>query len=333
MSLFRRHPAVFQSHGGFASRETVELRGRVLRMRELSGDARPAGRWRTLLRSLRLFLSREVAGAVVEMECGGRRHRATSDDEGYVLFRVPRPEAVEGPWLELPARVVEAGKHEPSATTVAALVRVPGKDVDLAVVSDIDDTILRTEVGRRWRMIWRSLSHDAYRREAIAGAPRMYRDLARHGRPFFYVSNGPWNLYPVLVRFLDHSEFPDGPLFLRDFGWKGRHARKRHKVDSLRHLLGVYQRLRFVLIGDSGEKDARIYATVAREFPGRIAAVFIRMVGSQESAMIREARQVFADQGVPFATVGDFAEMRNRIDEEGWIQLGSGAGQGPGRAG
>jgi phosphatidate phosphatase APP1 len=36
--------------------------------------------------------------------------------------------------------------------------------------------------------------------------------------------------------------------------------------------------LRFVLLGDSGEKDPEIYADVVREHPGRILAVYIREV-------------------------------------------------------
>lgn len=308
--MFSRAPASFQSYGGYATGRLIEIRGRVLRMREHGGPAAPASRWRTLLKTLKLFLSREVADATVEFEIDGEAHRAVSDDEGYVCIQVPRPSGVVGPWLELPARMVDAGRYAVSNDTVNCRVRVPGGGAEFGVVSDIDDTILRTEVERRWRMVWRSLSHDVYRREAIDGAPALYREIERGSVPFFYLSNSPWNLYPVLLRFLDHSDFPDGPLLLRDFGWNGRDERKAHKLDSLRSLLGNYRRLRFLLIGDSGEKDAQIYAQAAEEFPGRVTAVVIRRAGRRDDEAIDAARRSLGRQQIPFHVVDSFDELR-----------------------
>lgn len=311
--MFTRAPASFQSYGGYATSRMVEIRGRVLRMREQGDPRGPASRWRTLLKSLRLFLSREVPGATVELQAGEQRHRALSDEEGYVCFHVPRPEGVDQPWLELPARVVDAGRYEVHPGRVDCRVRVPADDSAFGVVSDIDDTILRTEVERRWRMVWRSLSHDVYRREAIDGAPTFYRDLAGGNAPFFYLSNSPWNLYPVLLRFLSHSQFPDGPLMLRDFGLRGRKSRKEHKLDSLRRLLGNYRHLRFLLIGDSGEKDAQIYARASEEFPGRITAVVIRRAGRRDDKVIGEARRALARRQIPFHVVDRFDELSREV--------------------
>ena len=49
-------------------------------------------------------------------------------------------------------------------------------------------------------------------------------------------------------------------------------------------IIQTYPDFPFILIGDSAEKDADIYLSVARSFPGRVAAIFIRDVRSRKRA-------------------------------------------------
>ena len=50
-------------------------------------------------------------------------------------------------------------------------------------------------------------------------------------------------------------------------------------------MLAFYPNLRFLLIGDNGQRDVSIYAKVVSDYPARVAAVFIRDVdGSCRSA-------------------------------------------------
>ena len=46
----------------------------------------------------------------------------------------------------------------------------------------------------------------------------------------------------------------------------------------IQQLLQTYPDRRFVLVGDSGEKDPEVYASVARKHPDQIARIFIRDV-------------------------------------------------------
>ena len=42
--------------------------------------------------------------------------------------------------------------------------------------------------------------------------------------------------------------------------------------------LETYPKRRFILVGDSGEKDAEIYASIARKYPNRINKIYIHNV-------------------------------------------------------
>jgi phosphatidate phosphatase APP1 len=112
--------------------------------------------------------------------------------------------------------------------------------------------------------------------------------------PFFYVSTGSWNLYDYLVAFTNLHRFPRGPLFLTDWGpTSDRLMRdgREHKRATIRALLEGNPTYTFVLIGDVGQGDPETYEVMAREYPGRIKAIFLVYVGSH---MAERSEQVAA---------------------------------------
>ena len=53
-------------------------------------------------------------------------------------------------------------------------------------------------------------------------------------------------------------------------------VRRQGKAVAIKRLLKLMPGREMVLVGDSGEKDPKIYRKICRKFPGRIRAVFIR---------------------------------------------------------
>ena len=49
-------------------------------------------------------------------------------------------------------------------------------------------------------------------------------------------------------------------------------------LQEIKNILLAYPHLNFVLIGDSGQDDPKIYRKIAVEFPNRILAIYIRDV-------------------------------------------------------
>ncbi|HVT83192.1 MAG TPA: App1 family protein, partial [Phycisphaerae bacterium] len=88
---------------------------------------------------------------------------------------------------------------------------------------------------------------------------------------FHYVSASPWHLYPFLSEFLSEQQFPYGTFHLRDFrlmiGALHRTFRpsRRIKMAHCRALMRTFPQRQFILVGDSGESDPKIYARLFRE--------------------------------------------------------------------
>ena len=71
-------------------------------------------------------------------------------------------------------------------------------------------------------------------------------------------------------------------------------------------MLERHAALDFVLIGDSGQHDPEIYRSIAREFPGRIRAIYVRdVVDGFRDAEVRAIVDELEGSGVPMLLVPD----------------------------
>jgi phosphatidate phosphatase APP1 len=161
------------------------------------------------------------------------------------------------------------------------------------VISDVDDTVLQSGVTDWKRALSLLLLHNARTRKPLLGVAGLYRALEEgaaggEGNPIFYVSSSPWNLYDLLEEFLALNAIPYGPVHLRDYGVDagkfGATPGHGHKLERARELVRRLPRLRWVLVGDSGQADAEIYAELAREHGEKILAIYIRDVDLEEGS-------------------------------------------------
>ena len=163
---------------------------------------------------------------------------------------------------------------------------IPAGNAKYGVISDIDDTILHTGVvsSLKWRVIINTFFKSADKRIPLEGAADFYHLLHRgksgeEANPIFYVSHSPWNLYRYLELFLTGNNFPKGAILLRSFSdFRKRKHEKPQKQNEIENILKTYADLKFLLIGDSGEKDADIYIEISEAFPNQIAAIYLRSV-------------------------------------------------------
>ncbi len=158
------------------------------------------------------------------------------------------------------------------------------EDEGLSVISDIDDTVKITNVAHR-----RELLANTFLREfaAVPGMVEAFRRLVESGTAFHYVSASPWQLAPSLSEFFALAGLPAGSMHLKLFRLKdstplGRlPSRKRSKRRAIERILADFPGRRFVLIGDSGERDPEVYTAVARRHPQQVQSVLIRQVAAK----------------------------------------------------
>jgi phosphatidate phosphatase APP1 len=191
----------------------------------------------------------------------------------------------------------------------------------------MDDTVIQSEVTSFLRAARLVLLENARTRLPFAGVAAFYRALREGsgagGNPLFYVSSSPWNLYDVIGDFLDAEGIPAGPLLLRDWDLGPSILRnEEHKSAHIREILETYPDLRFILVGDSGQEDPKIYARAVAAYPERILAVYIRKVvphPDRAASIARLADQVKA-AGSTLVLADDTLTIASHAAAHGWVR-------------
>ncbi len=291
---------------------------------------------RTLINTYKQFDTDEVRGAEVALKLPNKAVlTAKTNKEGYFLFDKTtsanlQAYADDEGWVPLQLAFVNEIRNSKIASNnrFKAELLIPPATAKFGVISDIDDTILKTGVTSflKWRVIHNSLFKNAHNRISLEGAPQFYRQLhdgktGNEQNPMFYLSNSPWNLYMYLKTFLEINDFPKGPVLLRDFRTpfdRSLKPEKPHKQKEILNILKTYPHLNFILIGDSGEHDPRIYTDIAAQFPDRILATYLRSVKHRKK-MERVHSIVDEFTTVPVVSVEKSKEAEEHAREQGFI--------------
>lgn len=292
------------------------------------------------------------------------RQSGTTGREGYVRFDLPldpeSPIAARTRWEQAVLRWQAEPDFANSADNEEATVWIltPGSETRIGVISDIDDTILETGVAgglraiaRNWKRVMAQMPSDRIvvpgasaflaaiggdsptGPAAVAGSHSSPVDRTKpeaRVRPVFYVSSSPWNLFGYLVKLKRERGLPLGPVMLRDWGFNrktlGSEGHGAHKREAIRRILNTFPHLQFALIGDDTQKDLVAFGNIASEYPGRIAAVFIRAVtGDPLNEDALQAVNAIEKAGVPYWSGSDYTEAKRflrgaGLDLEGGVK-------------
>ncbi|ADV67752.1 App1 family protein [Deinococcus maricopensis] len=297
-----RGSLIVMPYCGWGTPHRVEVSGRVLLPRTMRPPNRADPRWRNSMNILRRLFSREVAGVRVMGTLGSVTVSSVSDGDGFFKLVFESDAPLAGGWHDATLRLEGRERVDLARVLVVAQARY-------GVISDLDDTVIQSDVTRAWRMLKTVFTGNARTRSPFPGVGSFYRALAREpqGRnPIFYVSSSPWNFYDLLWQFLSYRRIPLGPLFLRNWGIELLRGHGGYKHEQIERIFKVYPDLKFVLVGDSGERDPEIYAEVVHRHPNRVLAVYIRDVTplDRDTGILKLGEEVWR-AGVPMVLASD----------------------------
>lgn len=237
-------------------------------------------------RNLRRLAAKSAEGRPVTVAFQGQVRRVLSGDDGFFEAAFAAP--LEHPFAPglLPVRAEAAG------VAADGQVQVISDAAPFLLVTDLDDTLAVTQVASKRGLARAALLADAATQPAVPGMAAFLRCVLEGTRPAagaVVVSGSPVSLAPRIQAFLARNGFPFAALRLRHLGPR---TLSGYKEPALRALLSGFPQA-VVLVGDSGERDPEIYAALRAEFPGRVAAVFIRDAGRAEDPRRFEGMTLF----------------------------------------
>jgi phosphatidate phosphatase APP1 len=226
-----------------------------------------------LMRRLKPFFTNPAVGMSLTVfyynDSTSQSRTTTTNESGHFNFRAALN--------FIPTHVRVLASEDLSATSEVIITEPTG----ISLISDIDDTIKHSAIGAGAKEIFRN----AFVRElgdlVIKGVKEWYNKMFDMGVKIHYVSNSPWQMYPLLVNYFSLANLPPGSFHLKQYSgmlqgiFEPVAERKKATLDRI---MNDFPERYFILVGDSGEADLELYVETALRVPDRILAIFIRDV-------------------------------------------------------
>lgn len=286
-------PIIILPFRGYANDERIYLKGRVLEDENIF-RGKTANQIQNIINSVKRFETDEVPEAKIAITCNHQTFECITDAEGYFTLDTnwTAPEKdLNNTWIPVQYELMSLKKEDGTAIAATGEVYLPSENADYGIITDVDDTILQTHVTSlfRLRMLYTTFVKNAHERLPMEGMVSLFKAFEKgfnkqRNNPVFYVSHSPWNIYDLLIEFFTLQGFPKGPVLLRDYGIEPSGAFSDHKMQTIRHILKTYPKLPFIMLGDAADADADFYIAIAKEFPERIKAIYIRKTRDNKNA-------------------------------------------------
>lgn len=251
------------------------------------------------VRGWRSFTSIAISHAVVTVTIGEESFEVVADEGGVIDVRIE---------IDLEPGIHNVTMEMSGSAVAITTVYVVPPEQKIGIVSDIDDTVMITALPRPMLAAWNSFVVNEHARIPTPGMSVLMDRIKRSQpeAPFMYLSTGAWNVAPALRRFLSRNGYPKGTFLLTDWGptpdrWFRSGA--QHKVNALKRLAAEFPDMKWILIGDDGQRDPDIYNGFAVRYPQNVAAILIRNLTLGESVL--SSARVWGDHRAQEISKGD----------------------------
>ena len=271
-------------HESYGDVQSLTIHGRVLVSRSQQNYAADDGKLQNFKNSAKTLRNPAAEDYSTNIVLGAFNWPIKTDGEGYFSCSRSTPPSLKPGWHPLSVTGAGAGEH-------ARLLIVPTENT-LGIISDIDDTVVESEVLDKTKLLKNTYLKNPAQRKAVPGVAAFYKTLAQRNTqpdlaPIFYLSASPSQLQERIRAFLDLNHFPDGVLVTKKLN-RDKSAdpwldQVRYKTVQIENILLRLPHVRFVLVGDDGEKDPEIYNDIATRFPNRVDSVYIRKVNPDQA--------------------------------------------------
>ena len=231
-------PLVLLAYRSEGTPELLRVRGRVVERTGVEKPDEGGSVFRNILNTFHRLESDEIPGARVIARYRGVEARDETDAEGYFEMELRPGEGVEAGWHDVELEILGSMAGGAGVATTAEVL-VPSPEAEFVVVSNLDDTVIRSHATETWTRIRTVFAQSASSRSTMPGAAPLYSALeggpdGDGSNPFFYVSRSGWGA-PRAARSGRRAAYPSSvraPSFSRSsISWYSKWntaARMRH---------------------------------------------------------------------------------------------------------
>jgi len=178
----------------------------------------------------------------------------------------------------------------------------PDTSKRLAIISDIDETILHSHTKSAPKRIYTTLFKPAHKRGVVTFTKELFLAYRAKNPRYYYVSKSEANLFKIISEFLISNDLPKGILLLTPYLNFKKLIKNQKELDfkknTIEKIITLSPSKEFILVGDDSQKDVEIYTDVAKKFPKQISSIFIRQTKKTVNSEKLKNWQLLKNTGV-----------------------------------
>ena len=258
------------------------IQGRMEKKKEFKEVTKDDGWFRNLWRRLREVEGDELESKNIIATIGNETFQIKGDDEGYFEFNIRTKKALESGYKTIDLNIENNPNIHKTTTTII------GSEPLVGIISDFDDTIIVSDVTNKIKLGLNTMFKNYKQRTVVPTMlERFNKILAQNpkGSPstLFVLSGSPQQLFIPVKSFLDYYHFPKRVLILKKAHGENKDPltdQFAYKTQKIERLIKLYPNMKWVMFGDSGEKDLEVYRFIKNKYPHKVQAYYIRNVES-----------------------------------------------------
>src|SRR5690606_19120899 len=175
-------PLLINAYRSYGNDEEIFLRGRVIENEGITVQ-KEDGFWKNMVNNIRRFETDELRSLPIHLSYNGEKYKKVTDREGYFTFRIPQSAREHPDFVSWGKAELSLPEHRyKSSDLIRNQIEImrPGGSSQFGIISDIDDTILKSHVGSwlKLQMIYVTLFQNVYQRKPFEGMSEALKFLA-----------------------------------------------------------------------------------------------------------------------------------------------------------
>jgi len=269
-------------YNAYGNTHQLYIQGRMLYKKKFEVVKSDDGWLSNLWRRAKQTQNDEISSKKIRAIVHGEKFSVRGDDEGYFEFNITLnselPIGYEKVNLTIEGNPIS---HEVSTSII-------GDKKLIGIISDFDDTIIVSEVSNPFKLILNTVFKNYQQRTIISTMKERFKTILSQNpdnspSTLFILTGSPQHLFRAIEGFLKFHHFPEHTLLLKKAHGDNKDSLTEqfaYKTKKIEHLIQLYPNMQWVMFGDSGEKDREVYHAIAKKYPHKIQAFYIRDVKS-----------------------------------------------------
>lgn len=279
LSIFNRK-ATIEIYDSFGTPEKFTVLGRLYKKKSIKPELTSDSKLKNIFRNIKYFTPDGIESTEVNVIAGGLSRIVRTDNKGYFKAEFANTTLPLGV-SPLSAKLITTKYKYDTPKEEVVIDKIDSTKI--GIISDIDDTVKYTGVDNKIKMIKHILTGNYKTDKQIPGVSTLYKGILSETQSFnvgsvHYVTGSPTTLYGRIQSFLKLNNFPQGSLALKSPGSKVAPIPSdtyNYKLSKIRPIMNAFPNKKFIMFGDTTQKDADVYLKIKQEFPDNVIGIYI----------------------------------------------------------